>query len=251
MATAAFSKPLEPVLSVRGLSKSFGGLAAVNDCSFDVDAGTVVGLIGPNGSGKSTVFNLITNLIARDGGRVSYLGADIGALKLFQIARLGIGRTFQEIKIFRELTVWENLAAAAQGRRIVKWESSAQQLLQQMGLRHVAEQLADELSIGQQRLLELTMQLLVEPKLLLLDEPLAGVHPVIRNQISDFIRANRESGRAVLLIEHDIRFVMDLCDRVIVMDHGEKIFEGEPKEVAQNERVLEALLGAPRRGQSQ
>ena len=251
MATGPFNEPHAPVLSVRGLSKRFGGLAAVRDCSFDVDAGTVVGLIGPNGSGKSTVFNLITNLIARDAGHVSYLGTDIGALKLFEIARLGIGRTFQEIKIFRELTVWENLGIAAQGRGLAQWEVAAEPLLQRMGIRHVAEQLADELSIGQQRLLELTMQLLVDPKLLLLDEPLAGVHPVIRNQISDFIRANRETGHAVLLIEHDIRFVMDLCDRVIVMDHGEKIFEGEPKAVSHNERVFEALLGAPRKNETQ
>jgi branched-chain amino acid transport system ATP-binding protein len=236
----------EPVLSVRGLRKSFGGLAAVRDCSFDVHAGTVMGLIGPNGSGKSTIFNLITNLIARDAGSVRYLGTDIGALKLFKIARLGIGRTFQDIKIFRELTVWENLGIAARGCRVVHWQDAADRLLARMGLRYLADNLADELSIGQQRLLELTMQMLVEPRLMLLDEPLAGVHPTIRNRISDYIRDNRAAGRAVLLIEHDIRFVMDLCDRVIVMDYGEKIFEGEPKEAAANERVFEALLGARR-----
>jgi ABC-type branched-subunit amino acid transport system ATPase component len=247
----AINKPHEPVLSVRGLSKRFGGLDAVRDCSFDVHAGTVVGLIGPNGSGKSTVFNLITNMIARDAGSVSYQGTDLGPLKLFQIARLGIGRTFQEIKIFRELTVWENLGIAAQGQGLAQWEVAAEQFLHRMSLHHVAKQLADELSIGQQRLLELTMHLLVRPKLLLLDEPLAGVHPATRNQISDFIRANRETDSAVLLIEHDIRFVMDLCDRVIVMDHGDMIFEGEPKEVSHNERVLEALLGAPRKNQTQ
>lgn len=249
--TTAANPTSGPVLSVRGLRKSFGGLAAVSDCSFDVYAGTVVGLIGPNGSGKSTVFNLITNLIARDAGSINYLGTDIGALKLFKIARLGIGRTFQDIKIFRELTVWENLGIAARGRRMAHWQDAADRLLGQMGLRHVAEDIADELSIGQQRLLELTMQMLVEPRLMLLDEPLAGVHPTIRNRISDYIRHNRGAGRAVLLIEHDIRFVMDLCDRVIVMDHGEKIFEGEPKEAAADARVFEALLGAPRRGGAQ
>ncbi len=248
--TTVTTQTREPVLSVRGLRKSFGGLAAVRDCSFDVHAGTAVGLIGPNGSGKSTVFNLITNLIARDGGSVLYKGADLGDLSLYRIARLGIGRTFQEIKVFRELTVWENLGIAAKGRRIAHWETAADRLLQHMRLRHVAENLADELSIGQQRLLELTMQLLVDPHLLLLDEPLAGVHPTIRNQISDYIRANRDAGRAILLIEHDIRFVMDLCDRVIVMDHGEKIFEGEPKEAARDQRVFEALLGAPRRSEA-
>lgn len=248
--TTVTTQTREPVLSVRGLRKSFGGLAAVRDCSFDVHAGTAVGLIGPNGSGKSTVFNLITNLIARDGGSVLYKGADLGDLSLYRIARLGIGRTFQEIKVFRELTVWENLGIAAKGRRIAHWETAADRLLQHMRLRHVAENLADELSIGQQRLLELTMQLLVDPHLLLLDEPLAGVHPTIRNQISDYIRANRDAGRAILLIEHDIRFVMDLCDRVIVMDHGEKIFEGEPKEAASDQRVFEALLGAPRRSEA-
>jgi branched-chain amino acid transport system ATP-binding protein len=249
--TPVAEHPDTPVLSIRGLSKSFGGLTAVHDCSFDVHAGTVVGLIGPNGSGKSTVFNLITNLTGRDAGQVLYLGTDIGTLKLYEIARLGIGRTFQDIKIFRELTVRENLGIAAQGRHIKSWETAAEQLLRRMGLPHVADNLADELSIGQQRLLELTMQLLVEPKLLLLDEPLAGVHPAIRNQISDYIRANRVAGRAVLLIEHDIRFVMDLCDRLIVMDHGEMIFEGDPQEAARDERVFEALLGAPRRNAAQ
>jgi ABC-type branched-subunit amino acid transport system ATPase component len=159
------------------LTKRFGGLLAVNGCSFEVEAGTVVGLIGPNGSGKSTVFNLITNLLHADSGSVLHDGAPIGGLKLHDVARRGIGRTFQEVKIFRELTVWENLGLAALGRGLTGWQDRAHGLLADFKFSHLEQEIGENLSIGQQRLLELSMQLLVQPELLLLDEPLAASIP--------------------------------------------------------------------------
>jgi ABC-type branched-subunit amino acid transport system ATPase component len=164
-----------------------------------------------------------------------------------RIAKLGVGRTFQEIKVFRELTVRQNLAIAALGRRLALWEARGDALLAEMGLEHLAGAAAETLSIGQQRLLELTMQLLVRPQLLLLDEPLAGVNPVVRARIGEIIRAGRREGRAMLLIEHDMRFVMDLCDRVVVLDHGETIAEGTPAAVSADPAVITALLGSTRR----
>jgi len=236
--------PIKRTLAVRGLSKRFGGLAAVQGCTFEVEPGQVVGLIGPNGSGKSTVFNLITGVIAPDAGTVEYDGRSLIGLALHHVAGRGIGRTFQEVKIFRELPIWQNLAIAALGRKQAHWEPRGVALLAEMGLGHLRDELGENLSIGQQRLLELTMQLLVQPDLLLLDEPLAGVHPVVRNRIAAIVRQQRSEGRAILLIEHDMRFVMELCDRLVVMDHGEKIADGPPAAVRADPLVIAALLGS-------
>ncbi len=235
-----------PKLAVRDLSRAFGGIRAVDRCSFEVEPGTVVGLIGPNGSGKSTVFNLITGLLRPDGGAVFHEGERIDGLPTHRIARRGIGRTFQTVKVFRDLPVRENLAIAAMGRGRTGWQAAGDAWLERMGLTRLAGAPAGTLSIGQQRLLELVMNLVVEPDLLLLDEPLAGVHPVIRGQIGDTVRALRAEGRTFLIVEHNMPFVMGLCDTVVVMDHGEKIAEGPPAAIRSDARVLAALLGRPR-----
>ena len=235
-----------PRLAVSELTKRFGGLRAVSGCSFDVEAGSVVGLIGPNGSGKTTVFNLITSLLRPDGGRVLHDGERIDGLPTHAIARRGIGRTFQAVKLFRELAVRENLAIAAMGRDLRDWEPRADAWLERLGLTRLVDAPAGSLSVGQQRLLELAMNLVVEPALLLLDEPLAGVHPVIRAQIADTIRDLRGRGHTFLIIEHHMPFVMGLCDKIVVMDHGEKIAEGPPAAIRADERVIAALLGQSR-----
>ena len=235
-----------PLLSVTGLTKTFGGLHAVSACSFEIAPATIVGLIGPNGSGKTTVFNLITKLLRPDAGAVFFDGERIDGLKTYEIARRGIGRTFQAVKIFRDLTVWDNLSIAAMGRERVGWEPGATAWLGRLGLSHLKDDPAESLSVGQQRLLELAMNLVVDPPFLMLDEPLAGVHPRIRRQIAETVKALRVEGRTFLIIEHDMAFVMELCDKLVVMDHGEKIAEGSPAAIRRDPRVIDALLGQRR-----
>jgi ABC-type branched-subunit amino acid transport system ATPase component len=238
-----------PILRVAGLGKAFGGLRAVHDCSFDVARGTAVGLIGPNGSGKTTIFNLIMSLLRPDAGAVFYNDERIDSLPAYQIARRGIGRTFQSVRLFRDLTVHENLAIAAMGRARKDWEPDGQRWLERMELSHLIAHSAGTLSIGQQRLLELAMNLLVDPPFLMLDEPLAGVNPVIRRRIGEIVQALRADGRTFLIIEHHMPFVMQLCDKIVVLDHGEKIAEGSPAAVRADPRVVDALLGV-RRGEA-
>jgi neutral amino acid transport system ATP-binding protein len=238
-----------PILRVAGLGKAFGGLRAVHDCSFDVAPGTAVGLIGPNGSGKTTIFNLIVSLLRPDAGAIFYNEERIDRLPAYQIARRGIGRTFQSVRLFRDLPVWENLAIAAMGRGRKDWEPSGRGWLERMELSHLAEHQAGRLSVGQQRLLELAMNLLVDPAFLMLDEPLAGVNPVIRHRLGEIVQALRAEGRTFLIIEHHMPFVMQLCDKIVVLDHGEKIAEGPPAAIRADPRVLDTLLGT-RRGEA-
>jgi ABC-type branched-subunit amino acid transport system ATPase component len=232
-----------PLLEVSALSKSFGGNRVLDALSFSVDAGGIVGVVGPNGSGKTTLFNLIGGYLRHDRGRVSLAGGRISGLPPYRIARLGIGRTFQALRVFREMTVDENLLFPAVVKAIPDPHARAHELLEFVGLLAHRDALAGHLSVGQQRLLEFAMVLMARPRLIMLDEPIAGVNPVIVERLAEMIHALRQDGLTFLIVEHNVRFVNALCDRVVVLDHGCKIAEGTPLELRSNAAVIEAYLG--------
>ncbi len=234
MATAA--------LEIEGLRKSFGGVLAVNGVSLRLEPGRIYGLIGPNGSGKTTLFNCITGLERRDEGRVFFNGQPIDGLKPYQIARQGIGRTFQVIRVFPELTALENLLVVTQGDRAAAMER-ALELLRFVRLEGLKGEFAGNLSYGQQKLVEFVRMLMRDPSLILLDEPAAGVNRTLLNDLLDAVRRLRDQGKTVLLVEHDMKVVMGLCETVFVLDHGEKIAEGSPGAIQMDERVIEAYFG--------
>ena len=234
---------ISPKLTVENLSKAFGGLQAVNNVSFSISPGTVKGLIGPNGSGKTTLFNCITRLLKPDSGTVCFDGERIDHLPSYQIARRGIRRTFQEVRLFLELSVMENMATAAMGAGIHHWHERARESLDRMGVFEMAEAKCMHLSVGQQKLVELAMCLMVDSDFMMLDEPVAGVNPVIVDRIIQYIKQCREEGKTILVIEHDIPFIMDVSDTIVVLHLGEKLIEGNPGEVQRDDQVLQAYLG--------
>ncbi len=260
--TPATGAPSErPLLEVRSLSRNFGGIRAVNECSFNVGKGSITGLIGPNGAGKTTVFSLISGFHIPDSGRVFLDGRDITGLPSHEVFRAGLCRTFQIPREHGNMTVLENLMlvphdqsgerlfsalfAPGQVRRQEKAiRERAMEVLDFVGMTHVAGDYAATLSGGQKKLLELARTLMVEPKIVLLDEPAAGVNPTLMSRIRDnIVELNRQFGITFLLIEHDMPLVMGLCDPVIVMNAGTKLAEGPPEEVRNDPRVLEAYLG--------
>jgi len=231
-----------PVLAVDGVRKSFGGVTAVNGVSFALEAGRIYGLIGPNGSGKTTLFNCITGLERRDAGRVAFKGERIDHLKPHQVANRGIGRTFQVIRVFPELTALENLLVVTRGSR-ADAERRGRELLQFVKLEGLAGEYAGNLSYGQQKLVEFVRVLMTDPALILLDEPAAGVNRTLLNDLLGAVARLRDEGRTILLVEHDMKVVMGLCETVFVLDHGEKIAEGPPGLIQADERVIEAYFG--------
>jgi ABC-type branched-subunit amino acid transport system ATPase component len=232
----------EAVLDVRDLKKSFGGVVAVNGVSIRLEPGHIYGLIGPNGSGKTTFFNCITGLDRPDAGQVFFQGVRIDGLKSYQIARRGIGRTFQIIRVFPELTALENLLVVTYGDRDAA-ERRALELLEFVKLDRLRNEFAGNLSYGQQKLVEFVRMLMRDPSLILLDEPAAGVNRTLLNDLLDAVRRLRDRGKTVLLVEHDMKVVMGLCETVFVLDHGEKIAEGPPGLIQADEKVIEAYFG--------
>jgi ABC-type branched-subunit amino acid transport system ATPase component len=222
--------------------KSFGGVQAVNGVSLALAPGRIYGLIGPNGSGKTTLFNCITGVERRDSGEIRLDGNRIDGLKPYQIARRGVGRTFQVIRVFPELTALENLLVVTRGSRAQATER-AQALLRFVKLERLAGEYAGNLSYGQQKLVEFVRMLMRDPSLILLDEPAAGVNRTLLNDLLDAVRGLRDQGKTVLLVEHDMKVVMGLCETVFVLDHGEKIAEGPPGVIQADERVIEAYFG--------
>jgi ABC-type branched-subunit amino acid transport system ATPase component len=233
------------------LTKRFGGVTAVGDCSFAVPEGSVTALVGPNGSGKTTAFNLITGYLRTDAGRVRFAGSDIRRPDPVRLARRGLTRTFQQARVFADLTLVQNMVAALQQPWRAALRSAlrpgerarALELLDEFGLAGLADEPAGNLSYGQKKLLEFAAVLMGEPRLVLLDEPTAGVNPVLVAQIEQRIRELNAHGLTFLLVEHNMNLVMRMCDPVVVLDHGTKLAEGRPDEVRTDPRVLDAYLG--------
>ncbi len=235
-----------PALEVAEVTKRFGGVVAVNRCSVVLEAGRIYGLIGPNGSGKSTLFDCITGAAGLDTGTVSLSGRRIEGLAPHRVARLGVGRTFQVVRVFPELTALENLLVASWTGRAAAL-ARAREVLALVRLESMAGELAGNLSYGQQKLVEFARTLITDPTLILLDEPAAGVNRTLLNDLLNAIRRLHGEGRTFLIVEHDMKVVMGLCDHLFVLDHGEKIAEGAPEAIRRDERVIEAYFGRRRR----
>ena len=230
-----------PILEIHDARKNFGGVHALAGCGFSVGEGEIVGLIGPNGSGKTTLFNTIVGYLPLDGGRILYRGENVTGLPPYQIARKGIGRTFQVTRIFPKMTLLEN---ATLPTRNTTASDRAHELLEFVGLSDLQDEYASDLSFGQQRLLSIIQVLMLDPGLILLDEPAAGVSPMMQKKLLELIHHLNEEGRTFLIIEHNMDVIMNNCERVVVLSMGEKIAEGSPDEVRRNEAVLTAYFGA-------
>jgi branched-chain amino acid transport system ATP-binding protein len=244
-----------PLLEIRDLTKHFFHLSALNRVSVAVEPGDLLGIIGPNGSGKTTLFNCVTGVLRPSAGHVRFRGEDITGLTADAVYRRGIARTFQLIQVFPEMTVLENMLMAAQERtgtllsRLFRREEAAETerargLLQYLGIAPLQDHLAQNLSYGQQKLLDFGMALMSEPEVILLDEPLAGVNPTMIQSLVGHIRALNGQGYTFVVIEHNMEVVMSLCRRIVVLSQGERIAEGTPAEVAEDPRVLEAYFGS-------
>lgn len=244
-----------PVLSIRNISKNFGAIRAVDDVSFDVHRGEILGLIGPNGSGKSTLFNCILGQLAPDAGHVEVNGQDVSGMRASQLNRLGVGRTFQQLSVFPKMSVLDNIILAGQehhgtmasrlfGPPDAGLTEEADKLIGFFRLTHLRDTLAGSLSYGQQKLVDAAMAFMAGPGLVLLDEPAGGVNLTMLADLKDRLTAyNAEHGTTFVVIEHNMEFVMSLCTRIIVLAEGGIIAEGRPEDIRANQTVIDAYLG--------
>jgi len=234
-----------PILETRDLTKKFGGVTAVDHLSLEVEEYSILGILGPNGAGKSTLFNLISGVYRPDAGEVSFKGKRITGLAPHKIARKGVGRMFQVTKVFSKLSVLENMLVAVVDRKTVNPVKRAHELLEYVGLINLKDEKAENLSGGQQRLLEFARILMPDPELFLLDEPFAGVHPLMKEKIMNSVTEIHDRDRKTfIVISHDTVSMMSLCTEIAVLNYGELIARGTPEEIRCNEEVIESYLGA-------
>lgn len=239
---------MKNILEVSHINKAFGGLQALNENTFSVRENSITGLIGPNGSGKTTMFNIVTGYEESDSGEVHYDGENISGFEPGQVCTLGVGRTFQLTRVFGRLDLIENIMVGSSGvpkskRKEMYSLEKCFELLEFVGLTKLAYEKAGNLSYGQRKLVELATILAQEPRLILLDEPAGGINPTLIQQMSDRIKELNKRGISFLVVEHNMEFVMDLCDEIAVMERGSVIAVGKPAEIRSNPRVLDAYLG--------
>ena len=238
--------------ATKELSRAFGGVVAVDRASVEFHEGEVNGLIGPNGCGKTTFFNLVTGMIRPDSGAITFKDGDLAGSRPHQVALAGIGRTFQVTRLFPRMTVMQNMLVAVRRRSMRELAANAvrgddvaraEGWLERVGIEHLRETEARDLSYGQQKLLEIAGLLMGDPELILLDEPAGGVNPVMVERISTLVRELNSEGKTFLVVEHNMEMVMSLCDHIVVFDRGAPVAVGAPKEIRRDQRVLEAYLG--------
>jgi len=232
----------EPILRIEDVVKKFGEVVALDHCSFVIETGTMTGLIGPNGAGKTTLFNLITGVLQPDQGHIYLRGKEITGRKPYQIARRGVGRTYQIIRIFPKLTLLENLTVVGKAKG-EKMTERAMDLLNRVKLSDKKDDYASDLSFGQQKLLSLAQVLMLDAELILLDEPAAGINPTLQNELMTLIHQLNREGKTFIIVEHDMNVIMGHCQNAIALNYGQKIAEGSCSAIQKDERLLEHYFG--------